>query len=242
MPEPYDTQDGGFSPEELEAINGPEGEGSEGEPEGEPSPEPKANQDRGAQDREDAREAKILAREAANEARETRLQLLQALQYQQQAPQNTQAAPEVDPDAEEFVKRIGPALNKFLQPYQNEIARLNSKLAPMEIKSVGDAAFQYVVQNVPDLQDLSGDLMAYINGRPDAALILADPNRVVDCAEIVRTRRESGKTTGKEEAKKDARSRGRSETPTIVQKSDTRDWGKASDADLAAEMKRQGFF
>jgi len=140
------------------------------------------------------------------------------------------------------VTRIDPALKQWVQPLVERLNYLEQKTGAMEVETVGQKAFRYVEQNVPDLNIISGDLMLYIDSRPDKELILADPNRVIDCAEIVRARRGSVKPAVEAEIRRDARNRGRSEGPSIVSRSDNRDWGKASEAELAAEMKRQGFF
>lgn len=234
-----DEMTDGFTPEELEAINAPGEAEGEGEPAGNPEPEPERDT-RFRQVEEDSKEAKARARYAEEEARQTRLQLLQIMSNQQQ--QHRQTQPEVDPDAKEFVTRIDPALRQWVQPLIERLNYLEQKTGAIEVETVGNKAFKYVEQNVPDLSEISGDLMAYIDSRPDKELILADPNRVIDCAEIVRVKRASGKPAVAEQVRREARNRGRSEGPSIVSRSDNRDWGKASEAELAAEMKRQGFF
>jgi hypothetical protein len=175
-------------------------------------------------------------------------QLMQILlNAQQQVQSRPQQAPsqKVDPEAEAFIKLIKPALDQENRPLLERIAQQEQIIQNLAQQSESQAAWVWLQGNVPDLNEIAPDLLAYIDSRPDKNAILSDPNRVYDAAQIVRLSRQAGgkkQDAGVKDAlRQESRSRGRAELPNTQTRTSTKDWSKVSDQDFAEAMRQAGF-
>lgn len=168
---------------------------------------------------------------------------MQARQGSQEQPQ--QPRKQVDPETAEFVRLIKPGLDEINAPILQEIQELRATVAEFRNKSISEQAFGYVQAAVPDLQELAPDLLRYIESRQDREAILADPNRVVDAAEIVRlwkkTQGQEVKETVTKEVRKIGRAQGKAEIPSVQQRTEKRDWNSLSEEAFDAELRKAGF-
>lgn len=180
------------------------------------------------------------AEDAIAQLQAERAQMLAWIQSQQQQAQR-QPDKKIDPEAAEFIRLIQPALDEYLQPVYQKLAQAENMTAQMQSQTISEKAWQYVQNSVPDLQALAPDIMEYIEKRHDKEAILADPDRVVDIAEIVRYRKaEKGKKVT-DEVRQVSRSQAKAEAPNVQPRSKQRDWSSVSDEDFHKILRDAGF-
>lgn len=170
-------------------------------------------------------------------------QMYAALMNLQQQAAQAQREPKkpVDPEAAEFIKLIKPALDEYLSPVYEELQQTKQVNAQLQNRAISEAAWNYVQTSVPDIKDLAPELMAYIENRHDKEQILANPDRVVDIAEIVRLKKSAGKAGPSEQARKVGRSQAKSEVPSAQPRTSTKDWNSVSETDFYKAMRDVGF-
>lgn len=179
-------------------------------------------------------------RVAEQRAHDLQMALLnfQAQQHQQQrAPE-----PEVDPEVEQLV---APILKKQLASYENRLQAIQQREAAMYANQEAAAAWDYVRQSVPDLDELAPDIQTYLQSLPAkrAGLITSDPDLVIQTAELVRAKKAAGQAIGTQAAKQDLKARGKGDsgTSTIsVSGTKTYNWATMSDKEIAEAERKLG--
>lgn len=179
-------------------------------------------------------------RVAEQRAHELQLAVLN-LQAQQQA-QRQAPEPEVDPEVEQLV---APILKKQLASYENRLAAIQQREAAMYANQEASAAWDYVRQSVPDMDDLANDIQAYLQSIPSrrANIITSDPELVIQTAELVRAKRAAGQAIGTQAAKQDLKARGKGDSGTTtnpVSGTKTYNWATMSDKEIADAERKLG--
>lgn len=218
-----------------------EPEGNKPEPEPEPEPEAKKVPDSIPYSR--FQEVNLEKKQAEQELAQLRAQAAQMYAYiqQQQAAQKPADRKPIDPEAAEFIRLIQPALDEYLAPVYAKLAQAENMTASMQSQTISEKAWQYVQNSVPDLKELAPEIMEYIEKRHDKDAILADPDRVVDIAEIVRYRRADKGKKVSDEVRQVARSQAKAEVPNVQPRSKTRDWGSVPDDEFNKILRDAGF-
>lgn len=248
MPEEFENLEPEATSDDIEVIHLDESIGI---------PESPKSEEEGAQGAEPEQERKIpesipykrfqevnlekkKAEDAIAQLQAERAQMLAWIQSQQVHAQR-QPDKKIDPEAAEFIRLIQPALDEYLQPVYQKLAQAENMTAQMQSQTISEKAWQYVQNSVPDLQDLAPDIMEYIEKRHDKEAILADPDRVVDIAEIVRYRKaEKGKRVS-DDVRQVSRSQAKAEVPNVQPRSKQRDWSSVSDEDFHKILRDAGF-
>lgn len=234
MPEDPENQD----IESVETTETTENEESSGEPEGEPtdSKGPKhIPYDRFQevwQERQDAR--------GAVSALQQQILMLQNQILATQHSMNTPRDPDPDPDVEQIV---APVLNKYVKPLVQQLNAAKQELYQVQARNEAEQAWNYVLQHVPDMDDLKEDLAREIEAKPRTVQqkITSDPDLVIELAEKVRLKRASGNVTTGNAGRADLKSRTKSESGgqrTNPSNSRVVDWASLSDEEFQKEYAR----
>ena len=170
-------------------------------------------------------------------AQQLQMQILQ-MQQQVNAIQNAANAPrepEIDPDVEQIV---APVLNKYVKPLMNQLNAAKAELGQVQAKAEAEAAWNYVLQNVPDMDDLKADLAREIESKSPVIQkkITSDPDLIIEMAEKVRLKRATGGMTRTSAAQQDLKARSRSESGGVRNSPSSKtiiDWASLSDEEFA---------
>lgn len=121
--------------------------------------------------------------------------------------------PQLDPEVDQI---LDPYLQKRLAPYQQTLAEMQKREAAMWANQEAQTAWEYVKTAVPDLDELAPDMQNYLATLPStrANKITADPDLVIQTAELVRAMRSAGKAVGTQVAKQDLKQRSKSDVGT----------------------------
>lgn len=170
-------------------------------------------------------------------AQQLQMQIL-AMQQQVNAIQhaaNAPREPDIDPDVEQIV---APVLNKYVKPLMNQLNAAKAELGQVQAKAEAEAAWNYVLQNVPDMDDLKADLAREIESKSPVIQkkITSDPDLIIEMAEKVRLKRASGGMTRTSAAQQDLKARSRSESGGVRTSPSSKsniDWASLSDEEFA---------
>lgn len=177
--------------------------------------------------------------EARDYAQQLQMQIL-AMQQQIAAVSgavNAPREPDIDPDVEQIV---APVLNKYVKPLVNQLQQAKQELGRVQAKAEAEEAWNYVLQNVPDMEDLKADLAKEIESKSPVIQkkITSDPDLIIEMAEKVRLKRGKAPISP---ANADIKSRTRSESGGTRQSPTSGsniDWLSLSDEEFrAAEAK-----
>lgn len=248
MPEEFENLEQEPTSDDLEVIHLDQSMGvpDPAEPEGNAEPEAEPEEEKKIPESIPYRrfqEVNLEKKKAEDTLAQLQQQNAQMLAWIQQQQAQSQRAPRkpVDPETIEFVKLIQPALDEYLAPVYQKLAQAENMTAQMQSQTISEKAWQYVQNSVPDLNDLAPDIMEYIEKRHDKEAILADPDRVVDIAEIVRYRKaEKGKQVT-DEVRKVSRSQAKAEVPNVQPRGKQRDWSTVSDDEFNKILRDSGF-
>jgi hypothetical protein len=232
-------------PELEEAANTPlEAQDNQEQVEAEASSAPPVEKEPGNVPYRVFAEANARMQAAEQRVHDMQMAILQLQQQQIMAQQASQAKdPDVDPDVEAL---IAPVLHKRLTPLQRELELVKQREAALLAERQAKAAWDYVRDNVPDLDDLGPAIQEYLSGlSPERQnKITSDPDLVIQTAELVRERVASGKALSQKAAKADmkARTKGESGAASIPSKSTNtpRDWSSMSDAEFREHERKLG--
>jgi hypothetical protein len=228
---------------DLSVLGSPE----DAEPEGDAIPEPvdaepeKKIPDTVPYDRfqevyQESKQAKAAIQQLAYQNQ----QLMAAFQQLQGGQQQQRKA--VDPEVQAFLDVIRPGLDEYIAPVLRELQATKQTNVQLQNKAISEAAWNYVQTNVPDLNEIAPDLMELIDSRRDKDAILADPDRVVDLAELVRLRKNGPKPKGpSEEVRKVSRSQAKAEVPNTQPRTSIKDWNSVSQQEFDAVLRNAGF-
>lgn len=170
-------------------------------------------------------------------AQQLQMQIMQ-MQQQVQAIQNAANVPkepEPDPDVEQIV---APVLNKYVRPLMQQLNAARAELGQVQAKAEAEAAWGYVMQHVPDMDDLKADLAKEIESKSPVIQrkITSDPDLIIEMAEKVRLKRAAGGNARTSAASQDLKARSRSESGgarTSPTSKSNIDWLSLSDEDFA---------
>lgn len=176
--------------------------------------------------------------DARNYAQQLQMQIL-AMQQQISAIQNSAnmpKEPDIDPDVEQIV---APVLGKYVKPLMNQLNAAKAELAQVTAKAEAEAAWNYVMQHVPDMDELKADLAREIESKSPVIQkkITSDPDLIIEMAEKVRLKRQAGGSNRASAASQDIKSRSRSESGgarTSPSTGKNIDWLSLSDEEFRA--------
>lgn len=178
-------------------------------------------------------------RQAEQENQYFRTLAMQAAHNQVNSGKKPENKDEVDP---ELMEIIAPVVKKMVAPIMQGYQDLQDK-------AQSDAAWNKVVKNVPDLDELQPHMIAYINGLDHsvAADIVGNPDLMIQTANFIRLRNQAGNTGAQAKAKADLKQRSRGEAPggtRITPNSLENTFREASEdpAKLQALMVKMGFY
>lgn len=171
-------------------------------------------------------------------SQQLQMQIMQ-LQAQAQAYQNAinlPKEPEIDPDVEQIV---APVLNKYVRPLMQQLQAAKQELGQVQAKAEAEAAWNYVMQHVPDMDSLKADLAKEIESKSPVVQrkITSDPDLIIEMAEKVRLMRTSGGATRAGAVQQDLKQRSRSESGgarTSPSNKSNIDWSSMSDEEFRA--------
>lgn len=174
------------------------------------------------------------------EMHEMRLAMMRMQQPQQ--PQYREPEPDIDPELE---KLVAPVIQKQTRHLNQEIAKRDELLAQIAAKNEADKAWSYVVSNVPDIDELKPDIVAYLDSISPAMAnkYTSDPDSVVMVANFVRAQKAAGNSMASKAAKQDLKNRaktdatGGSRVPTSTTQTD---WSTMSNEDFIAAQRKMG--
>lgn len=148
--------------------------------------------------------------------------------------------PEVDPDIDRLV---GPIVEKRLKALQTQFDQQGQALHQMAAQTEGDRAWHYVEQQVPDIEALKPDILAYLDSLPPAVAhqYTSDPNNVVLVANMIRANKKAGISMNVKAAQGDLKARARSETGGQTRSSSPPvQWNTLSGDALIAKQRELG--
>lgn len=178
------------------------------------------------------------------------LQQEQLAMVQAQLGQVTQAqrTPEeqVDPELEGL---FAPIARKVTRQYQEKLDRLERQNAVLVARHEAEASWQYLKKNVPDFDEIEGDVARKLGTMPDAVVrdILRNPDSMILVSQLVKAERGADQAAGRSVAHDVSRSRARSEAggqvsaPTALNAAFTTiDWSTASEDFVRKWHKMRG--
>jgi hypothetical protein len=182
--------------------------------------------------------------EAKNRAEQELHQMrLAMLQMQQQMATPREVEPEVDPEIDRLV---APIVEKHTRYLKNELAQRDQILSQVAAKAEADQAWNYVTANVPDIEELKPDIVAYLESVSPAMAqkYTSDPDNVVMVANFVRAQKLAGNSNASKAAKADLKGRakvdqsGSSRVPTTG--NNNVDWSNMSANEFAEAQRKMG--
>jgi hypothetical protein len=215
----------------------PEGENPDSEPEGEekdkgPKHIPYDRFQEVWNERQDARQY----------AQNLQLQILQMQQQIQSAQHqaNQPRQPQIDPEIDQIV---APVVQQRTAHLERQLAQMQQQLLGVQAKGEAESAWNYVLQYVPDMDELKSDIAREIEKKSPAIQkkITSDPDLVIELAEKVRLMRSSGAASTGKKIQADLKGRTRSEsggTGTNPNRGNNNDWLNMTDAEFDAANER----
>jgi len=182
-----------------------------------------------------------LSRQEAAQLRAMVFKMGERLEQVNQNQNKAPAEPQWDQDVDAL---IAPMIEARLD---KRLAMLLPTVQNLQAQNESNAAWNFVTQQVPDLESLGPQIGEHLKSLPQARAIklLSDPEDIIDLAEKIRLKNQLREASGSEAANRDLRSRGRGEVPGHTRqathsKDPFADLNNLSEDKFQAQLRRMG--